>query len=268
MNELQTAKELAKRAGEILLEAFHGNSPVRWKGVGNPVTEADSMASSFLVQELRKRFPNDGVLSEEEPDDLSRLNAPRTWIIDPMDGTSEFVSHIGEFTVMIGLAVHGKPTLGVMYQPTEAKLYYGISGGGAFVEQRGMMTSLKIPPKDATAEIVAAVSRSHDSKKYQSIREAIGVGRIISSGGAGLKIGLICEGLADLYIHAGPETSQWDTCAPEVIIVEAGGRITDTFNSPLVYNVEETRNRLGFVASSEPLHDRAIQAVRQFVTIQ
>src|SRR5712671_2959652 len=175
MNELRTAKELAKRAGEILLEAFHGNSPVRWKGVGNPVTEADSMASSFLVQELRKRFPNDGVLSEEEPDDLSRLNAPRTWIIDPMDGTSEFVSHIGEFTVMIGLAVHGKPTLGVMYQPTEAKLYYGISGGGAFVEQRGMMTSLKIPPKDATAEIVAAVSRSHDSKKYQSIREAIGV---------------------------------------------------------------------------------------------
>jgi len=266
--ELQTAKELAKQAGAILLDAFHNNSPVRWKGVGNPVTAADSMASSFLVDELRKRFPEDGILSEEEADDRSRLNRTRAWIIDPMDGTSEFVSHIGEFAVMIGLAVSGKPVLGVMYQPTEAKLFYGVSGGGAFVELRGVTTRLKVPAKDASSDIVAAISRSHDSEKYQTMRRAVGVARTIPSGGAGLKIGMICEGQADVYIHAGPETNQWDTCAPEAILVEAGGRITDIFNAPLQYNVEETGNLLGVIASNGVIHEQVVQAARLVLPIR
>src|SRR5437773_1270636 len=110
-DELQTAKELALRAGDILLEHYGQSINVQWKARGNPVTAADKAASRFITQELRRQFPRDAVLSEEEKDDTSRLSMSRAWIVDPMDGTTEFVAHRDEFAVMIGLAVQGEPVL-------------------------------------------------------------------------------------------------------------------------------------------------------------
>src|SRR5436190_18005885 len=126
--ELETAKELALQAGAILLE-YYANAPsVEWKGKNDPVTTADRAASRFVVDELRKRFPLDGILCEEEKDDLKRLSRHRVWVIDPMDGTKEFIARRGEFAVMIGLAVDGEARLGAVYQPTEKKLYYAATG--------------------------------------------------------------------------------------------------------------------------------------------
>src|SRR6185295_20263490 len=122
-DELQTAKELALGAGDILLEHYQQSIAVQWKERGDPVTAADKAASRFITRELKQRFPNDAVLSEEEKDDTSRLSTARVWIVDPMDGTTEFVAGRDEFAVMIGLAVQGKPVLGVVYQPTQRKLY-------------------------------------------------------------------------------------------------------------------------------------------------
>src|SRR4051812_5304226 len=123
-DELQAAKELALGAGTILLEYYGRSIAVEWKSAGNPVTEADQAASRFITGGLKQRFPRDGVLSEEEKDDPSRLSSSRVWIVDPMDGTTEFVANRDEFAVMIGLAIDGNPALGVVYQPTEQKLYY------------------------------------------------------------------------------------------------------------------------------------------------
>src|SRR5215510_14734553 len=120
-DELQTAKELAVGAGDILLEHYGRSIAVQWKGRGNPVTAADKAASFFITRELKARFPRDAVLSEEEKDDTSRLSKSRVWIVDPMDGTTEFVAGRDEFAVMIGLAVDGQPVLGVVYQPTNKK---------------------------------------------------------------------------------------------------------------------------------------------------
>ena len=131
-DELETAKELAIGAGAILLKHFSQKTAVRWKGKGNPVTDADQEASRFIVESLHRLFPLDGILSEEEVDNPARLNKSRVWIIDPMDGTSEFVAGRTEFTVMIGLAVDGKPVMGVVYLPVEKKLYFAESGRGAF----------------------------------------------------------------------------------------------------------------------------------------
>src|SRR5689334_5937978 len=129
--ELETAKELAVRAGAILLE-FYADAPlVEWKGKNDPVTDADRAASRYVVDELRRRFPLDGILCEEEKDDLQRLSRNRVWVIDPMDGTKEFIARNGEFSVMIGLAIDGEARLGVVYQPTERKLYYAGTGMGA-----------------------------------------------------------------------------------------------------------------------------------------
>src|SRR5262245_53570012 len=103
--ELETAKDLARRAGAILMQHYAADPSIQWKGKNDPVTTADMAASRFLVEEFQKRFPEDAILSEEEKEDLSRLTNPRVWIVDPMDGTREFISRRGEFAVMIGLAI-------------------------------------------------------------------------------------------------------------------------------------------------------------------
>ena len=263
LEELQTAKELAVQAGAILLEHQGRTMDVQWKGRGDPVTAADQAASHFLTRELKQRFPQDGVLSEEERDDISRLSMSRVWFVDPMDGTTEFVAHRDEFAVMIGLAIDGKPALGAVYQPTQQKLYYAAPGIGAFVDHGPTPQHLKVFPEADLSKIVIAVSRSHDSADSKRIRDMLHVERTVQLGSAGLKIGKICEGTAHLYIVLGAGTSQWDTCAPEAILHEAGGRMTDTLGNPLKYNVPHARNLQGVVASNGVIHDRVVDAINR-----
>src|SRR5437773_2650281 len=159
-DELEAARTLAVRAGAILLE--HYLQPVvRWKGCGNPVTEADRSASAFLVSELKRFFPEDGILSEEEPDDAIRLSKPRVWIIDPLDGTIEFIGRRDEFAVMIGLAVDGRANLGVVYQPLTEKLYYAASGSGAFLIENRATRRLRVSSESNPPAMTMAISRSH-----------------------------------------------------------------------------------------------------------
>jgi 3'-phosphoadenosine 5'-phosphosulfate (PAPS) 3'-phosphatase len=110
--ELDAASQLSVSAGQLLLEHYLPSPEVEWKGSGDPVTHADRVASGFLIRGLRSRFPNDAIVSEEEPDDPGRCRKSRVWIIDPMDGTREFIEHRSEFAVMIGLALEGVPVLG------------------------------------------------------------------------------------------------------------------------------------------------------------
>jgi 3'(2'), 5'-bisphosphate nucleotidase len=259
--ELDVAKTLALRAGAILLK--HYSAPaVRWKGLGNPVTEADRAASAFLVKELKQLFPGDGILCEEEPDDAQRLSKSRVWIIDPMDGTKEFIDHRDEFAVMIGLAVHGIPSLGVVYQPTTEKLYYARTGSGAFVTAEGATRMLQVSPESNPLQMTIALSRSHHSSNVDLVRRRLEIHKFIASGSLGLKVGLIAEGLAHLYVHVGLGTNQWDTCAPQAILHEAGGRMTDTSNAALPYSCAEPRNLLGVIASNGTIHDRIVETTQ------
>jgi len=264
-DELESAKELAIGAGAILLKHFSQKTAVRWKGKGNPVTDADQEASRFIVDSLDRRFPFDGILSEEEVDNPDRLEKSRVWIVDPMDGTSEFVAGRTEFTVMIGLVVDGKPVIGVVYLPVEKKLYYSESGCGAFVESASSKRQIRVSRESDPAHATIAASRSHDSAISQRIREALGVGAIVRAGGVGLKVAMICEGRAHLYIHAGPGTSQWDTCAPELILYEARGKMTDVANNPLEYNTANPQNLHGLIASNGVLHEHAVAAAKQIL---
>jgi len=260
-DELLTAKELALGAGNILLAHYQQSVAVQWKERGDPVTAADTAASRFITRELKQRFPGDAVLSEEEKDDPSRLSRSRVWIVDPMDGTTEFVAGRDEFAVMIGLAVDAKPVLGVVYQPTQRKLYYASAGKGAFLEQGSTHQSLRVSPEADPSRIVVAVSRSHDSVRAKRLRDLLHIPSTLRVGSAGLKIGKICEGIAHLYVVLGSGTSQWDTCAPEAVLHEAGGRMTDTLGNPLQYNLAEPRNAHGVVASNGAIHDRVILTI-------
>jgi 3'(2'), 5'-bisphosphate nucleotidase len=262
-DELHTAKQVALEAGAILLEYYGQSIGVQWKERGGPVTAADQAASRFITRELKQRFPQDAVLSEEEKDDGSRLSMSRVWIVDPMDGTTEFVAHRDEFSVMIGFAIDGKPVLGVVYQPTDKKLYYAAAGSGAFMEQGGTRHSLRVSPEADASRIVIAVSRSHDSARAKRLRDMLHIQSTFQFGSAGLKVGKICEGIAHLYVVLGTGTSQWDTCGPQAILHEAGGRITDLHGNPLQYNIADPRNLRGFVASNGVIHERVIEALNR-----
>lgn len=259
--ELEAARTLAVRAGAILLEHYSRPS-VRWKGRGNPVTDADRAASAFIVKELRRQFPQDEILSEEEPDDSGRLSESRVWIIDPLDGTVEFIGRCDEFAVMIGLSVDGQACLGVVYQPVTKKLYYAVSGSGAFLIENRATRLLQVSHEANPPEMIIAISRSHHSSDIDIIRRELGVNGAISSGSMGLKVGLICEGRAHLYLNTSRHTSQWDTCAPEVILHEAGGRMTDLFKTRLQYNGSEVRNLNGVIASNGTIHDRIAEVAQ------
>jgi 3'(2'), 5'-bisphosphate nucleotidase len=264
-DELEAAKELAIGAGAILLKHFSQKTEVRWKGKGNPVTDADQEASRFIVNSLHQRFPLDGILSEEEVDNPDRLNKTRVWIIDPMDGTAEFVAGLTEFAVMIGLAVNGRPTLGVVYLPVEKKLYYSESGKGTFFESGSSHRQLRVSRQSDPGQATIAASRSHDSVTAQRIREALGVRDVVRVGGVGLKVAMICEGRAHVYIHAGAGTNQWDTCAPEIILLEAEGKMTDVTNNPIAYNTANSKNLQGVIGSNGFLHDHAVAAASRIL---
>ena len=263
--ELEAARTLAVRAGAILLE--HYSQPrVCWKGRGNPVTEADHASNEFLVKELKRLFPDDGVLSEEEVDDPSRLSRSRVWIIDPLDGTVEFIDHRDEFAVMIGLSVDGTASLGVVYQPMTEKLYYAASGTGAFLIENRTSRLLRVSQESDPTAMTMALSRSHHSPDVDVIQHHLGIHNSVCSGSIGLKVGLICEGRAHLYVHTSRHTSQWDSCAPDVVLQEAGGCMTDLFNAPLRYNGAEVRNLRGVIASNGVIHDRIAEAAQAALT--
>jgi 3'(2'), 5'-bisphosphate nucleotidase len=262
--ELEIARQLARAAGAILMDYYRRGAEVKWKGHDDPVTAADHAANEFLVRELTRQFPHDAVLSEELPDDESRFARPRVWMVDPMDGTKQFVERIGEFAVMIGLAVEGVAKLGVVYHASADRMYYAAPGVGSYLEESLTTRRLRVSNDADPARMLSAMSRSHHNPKVDRILERLGVVQKITSGSVGLKIGLIAENRAHIYLHLGSRTNMWDTCGPEAILREAGGVVTDNRGEALRYDRREIRNQNGVVASTGVIHEKIIETITSF----
>jgi 3'(2'), 5'-bisphosphate nucleotidase len=265
-HEISFATELAREAGALLLEHYH--SPFRVEQKINAlaeieeVTEADRAANELIVSRLRREFPDDGILAEESIDSEERLMKDRVWLIDPMDGTKNFIARDDDFAVQIGLAVRGESVAGVVYQPARDVLYHAARGGGAWIERNDKQAGqMRVSEKNDPRDMVLASSRSHRSPRMERVVWAFDFKDELRRGSVGVKIGLIAEQQADLYIHLSPSTKQWDTCAPEVILQEAGGRLTDLFGQPLSYNGRRIDNRNGIVATNGVAHALVIQGL-------
>ena len=265
--ELAVITELAREAGAILLAHYHSPFLVEQKINAlkelEEVTAADRESNDLIVQRLAVEFPNDGILAEESTDNERRLEKDRVWMIDPMDGTKNFIQHDGDFAVQIGLAVNGESVAGVVYQPVRDVLYRAARGTGSWIEAPDkdvarMAVSDVVAPKD----MVLASSRSHRSPRMERVVNSFGFKDEVRRGSVGVKIGLITERQADLYMHLSPSTKQWDTCAPEIILAEAGGRITDLFGQPLSYNGARIDNRNGVVATNGAAHEMVIEKLQ------
>jgi 3'(2'), 5'-bisphosphate nucleotidase len=265
--ELETAQKLTREAGEVVLEYYAKEIIVEEKlGVDNfyePVTEADRAASRLIVDGLSKAFPEDAVLSEEERDDPKyRLSRKRAWIIDPIDGTAGFVQKDGDFAVQIGLAMGGEPIVGIVFLPFYDVMYFASKGGGSFVVKNDQTSLLKVSDEGDFRKMKLAITRHHWSNKMNRVIKDFGFRENCRRGSVGLKIGLIAEGSCDIYIHISSRTKLWDTCAPQIILEEAGGRVTDIFGSRMRYDVADLQNHNGIIASNGISHDEAVKKMK------
>jgi 3'(2'), 5'-bisphosphate nucleotidase len=266
-DELAVATRLALTAGARVMALRTPELVVDRKAGDEPVTAADREASELIVAGLRAAFPRDAVLSEELPDDGSRLTASRVWMVDPIDGTRDYVAGRTGFAVMIGLVVAGRPVLGVVYEPAAddggGSLCFGAVGQGAQVARPAgsAPVSLAVSTVASLAAVRLVSSASHRWPLHDRICSAIGAVDELRVGSVGVKLARIAMGERDLYVNPSAHSSLWDSCAPEAILVAAGGRVTDLDGVPLVYGSAELKNRRGIVASNGRVHTAALERI-------
>jgi 3'(2'), 5'-bisphosphate nucleotidase len=243
---LAVVKPLAVRVGNAIMSIYCTEFAVEEKDDKSPLTLADTASNEIIVSCLCSKFPEYAILAEESKDDLSRLNNDYCFIVDPLDGTKEFIGRNGQFTVNIALSYKHESVLGVIYVPVEEHLYYAYKGGGAFFEDLKSSVKKKINVSDKLSGLTVVRSRSHSSQheteKFERNRHKIDT---IVSVGSSLKGCVIATGEVDAYYRFGL-TSEWDVAAMQCIVEEAGGVFRQMDGSPMRYNREDILNRLGF----------------------
>ncbi len=244
--------QLARDAGDAILKVYGEVDPaVEYKRDNSPLTHADLASHHVIAAGLRSLTPDWPVLSEESrqiPFE-QRREWLRFWMVDPLDGTKEFLRRNGEFTVNIALIEGGAPILGVVYAPALGKLFYGARGSGAWRQEGGSALQLRAA-QSANGALRVVVSRSHGSGE-ENLERFTGTAKRCEfvPMGSSLKFCLVAEGLADLYPRTGP-TMEWDTAAAHCILEQAGGSVTGLNGERFVYNKPNLLNP-GFLASAQ-----------------
>ena len=227
---------IAADAGRAILGIYHGEFAVTHKADRSPLTEADLASHRIILAALERLAPGIPVLSEESADidyDI-RSRWPEYWLVDPLDGTREFVSRNGEFTVNIALIRGHKPVLGVVHVPVSGVTYAGAAGGAATRQRPGEAAETIHVSIPCASPVRVVGSRSHANPALARYLEPLGDYELVSMGSS-LKFCLLAEGAADFYPRLGP-TSEWDTAAAHAVVLAAGGRIITLEGRPLQYN--------------------------------
>ncbi len=268
--ELAVARRAASQAAQIVMGVYSQEFSVDWKGVDDPVTVADRSANDAIVAILRAEFGGDAICSEEADMAVSAAQARqggRCWFVDPLDGTREFVSKNGEFSVMIGLAIDGVPVLGCVLAPVWKKEFFAVvgegDGAGAYVvELEPGATPRRLVARDVSGErpLRIAVSRSHQDATAGALVHALGA-TPYECGSVGLKVALVLLNETDLYAHTGKGAKLWDGCAPHAIAIAAGLEFTDSFGEPIRYNTNVLPLSQGILVCEKTLHSRALSAL-------
>lgn len=242
---------IAYEAGQIILDIYQTDFRIDYKDDDSPLTKADRLANEYIVHALRTHYPGMAILAEESVDDLKRLESDYCWMVDPLDGTKEFIKRNGEFSVNIALIYRSKAVLGVIYIPVLDEVYYASQGRGAyyikeFSSHQDIKRSIRINVSSKTENLIMLHSRSH---RYPVIDRLVDmnkqkIGEIVHAGSS-LKGCLIAKGEADIYYRFGL-TMEWDTAAMQCIIEEAGGILRQMDDSEMTYNRKDSANHKGF----------------------
>jgi 3'(2'), 5'-bisphosphate nucleotidase len=252
---LEPLLEIAQTASRRILEIYATDFDVAIKSDHSPVTAADMAANEVIAKGLRRLTPDLPVLSEESSDIpfAERRRWSSYWLVDPLDGTKEFISRNGDFTVNIALVQEHAPVVGVVHIPVEDLSYYGVVGAGAFRRKAGAVPqAIQVQPLDGNTVRVVA-SRSHRGGSLDGYLAKLGTHQIVSRGSA-LKFCLVAEGGADVYPRLGP-TSEWDTAAGHAVLLAAGGHVITVDGGPLRYNSKDSLLNPHFIAYADASRD-------------
>lgn len=236
---LENLLEITFQAGKHLTQFYTRTVDVQIKADKTPVTEADLFISRFLSEKLQALTPNIPVLSEENCKIplAERAAWEEYWIIDPLDGTQQFIDRTDHFSIVVGLVQQNRPVLGVIHAPILAKTYFAMSGHGAFLRESSTTVQLGCKKSAETDRLRVTIGTSHSEAICQAV-QPLAV-EFIQYGSSSLKAGLVVEGKADCYVRLG-DTGEWDTAVAEVLLNETGGQVFDLRFQPLTYNRRES----------------------------
>ena len=242
--ELEIAKKAAVKAGEAIMDIYNNakDMEVAYKDGDMPLTAADRAANAIIVQMLSEAFPKYAILSEEEKDDRERLKNDYCFVVDPLDGTKEFIKRNGQFTVNIALAYQGKSVMGVIYVPVTGELYWASEKDGAYLTADGKTDRIYV--SDRKDDIRVVMSSSHGCAEMDSLIQKNHLTNYVKVGSS-LKGCMIAKGDAEIYYRFNP-TMEWDTAAMQCIVEEAGAVFRQMDDTPMRYNRENSRNEKGF----------------------
>jgi 3'(2'), 5'-bisphosphate nucleotidase len=230
--------DLAIEAGQAILEVYATDFDVQEKGDQSPLTQADLASHRCIVAGLTALTPDIPIISEEEglPEFSERGQWQRYWLIDPLDGTKEFVNRNGEFTVNIALIDKHRPIFGVVHVPVQDKTYIGCEGHGSELRDGGTTTPIQVASSSGDPVRIVG-SRSHRGSSLDAFLQKVGPSDMLPMGSS-LKFCVVAEGRADIYPRLGP-TSEWDTAAAQAVVEQAGGKVLELNGKPLSYNAKE-----------------------------
>ncbi|SDG20976.1 3'(2'),5'-bisphosphate nucleotidase CysQ [Phytopseudomonas seleniipraecipitans] len=244
---------IARHAGDAIMAVYNGGpSDVYQKADNSPVTEADLAAHVVLAKALSSLSPTYPVVSEEDESSLAhRHNAGSFWLIDPLDGTKEFIARNGEFTVNIALIEQGRAVLGVVYAPAIDCMYWGGAGLGAFKVTATGTEAIRVSSEDPNGICRVVASKSHLNVETRAFIHRLGSVSLVQAGSS-LKFCRVAEGMADIYPRLAP-TCEWDTAAAQAVLEGAGGVVLDQEGNPLRYGKPEVLNSCFIAARSAAL---------------
>lgn len=260
ISELDIAVKAAKEAGNAILEIYEGDYKTSTKNDDSPITDAD-LKSNQIIKDILSETKHH-ILSEEDKDDLNRLTQKTIWIVDPLDGTSDFIDKTGEFTVMISLIKDKKPILGVIAWPTEKTLFVAQKGSGAFRFSNGEWKKISVTKVSEIPKCRTVGSRHHLSDKEKSFIKKLGI-EDFTSIGSSLKVGKISSGEAEAYITTTNKMKEWDSAASYCIITEAGGKMTDMSGNDITYNNKDVYHQNGILVTNGLVHDKIVEEFKK-----
>ena len=253
--ERELAERAARAAGAIVRRYYESGVGVAEKGPDNPVTRADLEANACIGALVAAAFPDDGWLSEETADSTERLARRRVWVVDPLDGTKEFIQHIPEFCVCVALVEDGRPVVAVEYNPAADRIYTAVRGQGATVNGAPARVSTTAHVPDA----VVLASRSEDKRgEWDAFKDRV---HVQLTGSVAFKLAELSTGAGDATFTLTPK-NEWDICAGTLLVEEAGGRVTGLDGQPLRFN-QPSPLRPGMIVSNGVLHDGLLALIRE-----
>jgi 3'(2'), 5'-bisphosphate nucleotidase len=265
--ELHAALAAVERARPVILSAYEKFVPIpdARASIQLPI---DRDTQEIVLQLLSRAFPDDAFCAEEETPTLAKVAGPasgrsRLWIIDPIDGTRGFAMKNGEFSVMVGLLDEGQVAVGVVLEPVRGRLTYAVRGGGCWRRDgSGEAVRCQVSTSADLAAATVTVSRSSRSRAASPHLDALGDVRVLAAYSAGIKLALVARGEADLYLNTYPNFNDWDICAGEVLVEEAGGKVSGLHGEEITYGQGRGSQRHGLLASNGRIHAAALAAIR------